>query len=163
MLPQQTRDSFQDDVGDETTVIYSKLKITPEVKENVATQVDEKVKEEVATQVDEKRKEEVATQVDEKVKEEVATQVDEKGKEEVATQVDEKGKEEVATKVDEKGKEATQTAEGMQRDEEELADQSNKNEMDEDESECMHGRVHFNCLSITLLEIYTNLIVTMHK
>ncbi len=81
MLPHQTQDSFQHDAGDETTVIYSEVKITPEVKEEVATQVDEKVKEEVATQGDEKVKEEVATQVDEKVKEEVATQGGEKGKE----------------------------------------------------------------------------------
>ena len=99
MLPHQTQDSFQHGAGDETTVIYSKLKITPEVNG------------------------------------EVAIQVDEKGKEEVATQVDEKGKEEVSTH---KGKEAAQTAEVTQRDEGELADQSNMEEM---ESECMH--VHF--------------------
>ncbi len=94
---------------------YPELKVTSEVKEGATTQVDEKVKEEVATQVDEK------------VKEEVATQVDEKGKEEVGTQVGGK-----------KVKEATQTAEEMQRDEGELADQSDEEEMDEDERECMH-------------------------
>ncbi len=96
MLPHQTQDSFQHGAGDETTVIYSKLKITPEVNGEVAIQVDEKGKEEVATQVDEKVKEEVATHT---VKE---------------------------------------AAEVMQRDEGELADQSNMEEM---ESECMH--VHF--------------------
>ncbi len=52
--------------------------------------------------------------------------------------------------MDEKVKEATQTTEGMQRDEGELADQK---EMGEEESECMHvemlSNMHYN--SITLL------------
>ncbi len=74
MLPH----SFQHDAGDETTVIYTKLKITPEVKEVAAAQVGEKVKE------------------------------------------------------------AAQTAEEMQRDGGELADQSNKEEENKDESEYMH-------------------------
>ncbi len=81
MLPHQTQHSFQDGTGDETTVIYSDLKITPEVKKEVAAQVDEKKKE------------------------------------------------------------AAQTAEEMQRDGGELADQNNKEEMDEEESEYMH--VHY--------------------
>ncbi len=46
MLPHQTQDSSQHGAGD---VSYSKVKITPVVKEEVATQVDEKVKEEVGT------------------------------------------------------------------------------------------------------------------
>ncbi len=70
MLPHHTQ---QYDGGDETKVVYSEVKLTPEVKEEVAAQVDEKGKEEVATQVDEKGKEEVATQVDEKVKEATQT------------------------------------------------------------------------------------------
>ncbi len=90
MLLRQTQHSFQHDVDDETTVIYSE--VNPEVKEEVATQVDEKVK---------------------------------------------------APGMGEKVKEAAQTAEEMQRDEEELADQSNK----EEESECMH--VHFRESSYT--------------
>ncbi len=75
MLPHQTQ---QYDGGDETKVVYSEVKITPEVKEDVATQVDEKVKEEVATQVD---KEEV---VDKKMKE--AAQTDKKMQNELADQ-----------------------------------------------------------------------------
>ncbi len=47
MLPHQTQ---HHDVGDKITVIYS-LKITPEVKKEVTTQVYEKVKE--AAQTDE--------------------------------------------------------------------------------------------------------------
>ncbi len=70
MLPHHTQ---QYDGGDETKVVYSEVKLTPELKEEVATQVDEKVKEEVATQVDEKVKEEVAAQVDEKGKEAAQT------------------------------------------------------------------------------------------
>ncbi len=72
MFPHQTQ---QYDGSDKTKVVYSEVKITPEVKEEVSAQVDEKVKE------------------------------------------------------------ATQTTEGMQRDEGELADQK---EMGEEESECMH-------------------------
>ncbi len=45
MLPHQTQHSFQHDAGDETTVIYSELKINPVVKEEVASGVDEKLKE----------------------------------------------------------------------------------------------------------------------
>ena len=82
----------------------------------------------------------IYSEVNTEVKEVVATQVDEKGKEEVATQVDEKGK---TPGVGEKVKGAVQTAEEMQRDEEGLADQSNK----EEESECMH--VHFRESSYT--------------
>ncbi len=115
----------------------SKLKVAPEVKEEVAPQVNEKGKEEVATQVDEKGNEEVATQVDEKVKEE---QVDEKRKEE-----------EVANLADEKVvKEAAQTSEEKQRDE----------EMKEDESACLHG--HYRTLTLIAYkyiawhEIYMN-------
>ncbi len=96
MLPHQTQDSFQHDGGDETTVIYSKLKITPEVKEEAA---DEKVKKEVDT---------------------------EKGKEEVATQGGEKRKEQVVPGMDETVKEVAQTAEEMQRDGGELAIHSYK-------------------------------------
>ncbi len=89
VLPHRTQ---QYDGGDETKVVYSEVKITPEVKEDVATQVDEK------------------------------------------------GKVEVAAQVDEKVKEATQTTEGMQRDEGELTDQK---EMGEEESECMHVEILF--------------------
>ncbi len=86
MLPHQTQ---QYDGGDETKVVYSEVKLTPEVK---ATQVDEKVKE------------------------------------------------------------ATQTTEGMQRDEGELADQK---EMGGEESECMHVEMLPNCaLQLTVLLYY---------
>ncbi len=86
MLPHQTQ---QYDGGDETRVVYCEVKITPEVKEEVAAQVDEK------------------------------------------------------------GKEATQTTEGMQRGEGELADQK---EMGEEESECMHVEILSNgALQLTVL------------
>ncbi len=58
MLPHHTQ---QYDGDDETKVIYSEVKITPEVKEEVVAQVDEKVKEEVSAQVDEKVKEAAQT------------------------------------------------------------------------------------------------------
>ncbi len=48
MLPHQTQ---QYDGGDETRVVYSEVKITPEVKEEVAAQVDEEVKEATQTTV----------------------------------------------------------------------------------------------------------------
>ncbi len=50
----------------------------------------------------------------------------------------EKVMDKVVNQVDEKVKEAAQTAEEMQRDEGELADQSNKEEIDKEESECIH-------------------------
>ncbi len=58
-------------------------------------------------------------------------------------------KEEVATQVDEKVKEVAQTAEEMQRDEGELADQSNKEEMGEEESECIN--VMMMCILVRVL------------
>ncbi len=86
VLPHHTQ---QYDAGDETKVVYSEVKLTPEVKEEVATQ---------------------------------------------------------------KGKEATQTTEGMQRGEGELADQK---EMDEEESECMHVEILPNgALQLTVLLYY---------
>ncbi len=89
VLPHQTQHSFQHDIGDETKVVYSEVKLTPEVKEEVSAQVDEKVKE------------------------------------------------------------ATQTTEGMQRDEGELADQCNEEEMGEEESECRH--VMMMCILVRVL------------
>ncbi len=60
--------------------------------------------------------------------------------------------------MDEKGKEATQTTEGMQRDEGELTDQK---EMGEEESECMHVEMLPNgALRLTVLLYW---FTQMHK